>query len=377
MSSATAFYPQHFRNTRPYLKSFLVGLGELIESKTMNPRTCHELSGRHIMDAYNGEGAGVRTPKFNTQAFTVENQAALMYGQWTHEGGALFSFKPELTEALRATGLADISINELHFPFDCGYFHFGPQSGLTLQSGARVTGAFVMWVPGSALRLMLTAPLPEGTPLVGRWAEVYDLRILARHFDKNIEEAIAFALADDIEDIRQAARTLEKAAGPVAAGSPTAMLAAGSTAATHLFLEAHSANKETLAQCFQLIANALCYLTAFPEDSLLTWQENTPEKLRQKADAAPGKESARALSKLNAMGYRKVQDVGGEFSKAVQSPGASQVSPHWRRGHWRSQAHGPQMSLRKLIWLRPTRVLGASTSEEPRVYATEKPQKKS
>lgn len=29
---------------------------------------------------------------------------------------------------------------------------------------------------------------------------------------------------------------------------------------------------------------------------------------------------------------------------------------HWRRGHWRNQAHRPQLSLRKLIWIRPTLV---------------------
>jgi hypothetical protein len=30
--------------------------------------------------------------------------------------------------------------------------------------------------------------------------------------------------------------------------------------------------------------------------------------------------------------------------------------PHWRRGHWKMQAHGPQRSLRKRIFIRPTLV---------------------
>jgi hypothetical protein len=34
----------------------------------------------------------------------------------------------------------------------------------------------------------------------------------------------------------------------------------------------------------------------------------------------------------------------------------AEVAPHWRRGHLRMQAHGPQFSLRKLIFIAPTLV---------------------
>ncbi|ABE47337.1 hypothetical protein [Polaromonas sp. JS666] len=39
-----------------------------------------------------------------------------------------------------------------------------------------------------------------------------------------------------------------------------------------------------------------------------------------------------------------------------QGPAAHGVSPHWRRGHFRQQAHGLANSLRKLIFVRPTLV---------------------
>jgi hypothetical protein len=43
-----------------------------------------------------------------------------------------------------------------------------------------------------------------------------------------------------------------------------------------------------------------------------------------------------------------------------------QVATHWRRGHWRRQPHGPQNSLRKLVWLMPTLVnLGKRGEEVP------------
>ena len=33
-----------------------------------------------------------------------------------------------------------------------------------------------------------------------------------------------------------------------------------------------------------------------------------------------------------------------------------EVSPHWRRGHFRVQSYGPQHSLRKVIFIAPTLV---------------------
>lgn len=45
---------------------------------------------------------------------------------------------------------------------------------------------------------------------------------------------------------------------------------------------------------------------------------------------------------------------------------------HWRRGHYRNQPHGPQMSLRKVIWISPTVVtpahMSGTTEPEKRTY---------
>jgi hypothetical protein len=30
------------------------------------------------------------------------------------------------------------------------------------------------------------------------------------------------------------------------------------------------------------------------------------------------------------------------------------ISPHWRRGHWRNQPFGEKLSEKKLIWIKPT-----------------------
>lgn len=40
------------------------------------------------------------------------------------------------------------------------------------------------------------------------------------------------------------------------------------------------------------------------------------------------------------------------------------VSPHWRRGHFRMQAHGPHNSLRKLMFIAPVLVAAERLSGE-------------
>lgn len=50
---------------------------------------------------------------------------------------------------------------------------------------------------------------------------------------------------------------------------------------------------------------------------------------------------------------------------------AAQVAPHWRRGHFRQQAHGPARSERKLIFVAPILVRADKLNDEaprPKAY---------
>ena len=116
----------------------------------------------------------------------------------------------------------------------------------------------------------------------------------------------------------------------------------------------------------QLLGNALAYVSAYPEDVREQWQPGTPEAIVIKAGRA-GKEGVNAASRLFSMGFRRVRRVGEDFEVAdeARGGGGGAKSPHWRTGHWRHQAHGPQMSLRKLIWIRPMRILGGGGARPP------------
>lgn len=54
------------------------------------------------------------------------------------------------------------------------------------------------------------------------------------------------------------------------------------------------------------------------------------------------------------IGPISLADWAGEHANQLGAGG--QLSPHWRRGHFRQQAHGPALSLRRLMFIKPTLV---------------------
>ncbi len=74
-----------------------------------------------------------------------------------------------------------------------------------------------------------------------------------------------------------------------------------------------------------------------------------------------------ALRRLQGMGPRKAAKLRRQterlYDRVVLGPDtlpahlrgvSGEMSPHWRRGHFRMQAHGPRLSLRKVMFISPT-----------------------
>lgn len=284
-----------------------------------------------------------------------EAQGGLAYGEWLRHGSILYDFDDTLIEALARSDPGEVRPADLHFPFDTMYIAFGSRHAIAFSNGAKVTGAFVLNTPGHSMRVVLTAPQPESTPWFDRHGEFFDTRILEAYWDCPIDEAIEKSLRDDQVDLERALKTeADVTAAPEVRQQVDALLA-------HI-----DQNREAYRKAVQLIANGLCFITAYQGDIRDSWQPGTPQKWIDKATKGTSKETERARSKLNAMGYRRVLRVGGLFS---QQAAASPREATWRRGHWRNQAHGPAYSLRRVRWIRPVAVIGgAPESDEARVY---------
>jgi hypothetical protein len=101
----------------------------------------------------------------------------------------------------------------------------------------------------------------------------------------------------------------------------------------------------------------------------------------ERAEERQIKERKEAVAKFNAAGAKKQGKLGRKtmraYDRIVVGPEVSattgtnnlgsgpEISAHWRRGHFRNQAHGPAHSLRKLVWVQPVLVNAAAVGEIP------------
>lgn len=118
------------------------------------------------------------------------------------------------------------------------------------------------------------------------------------------------------------------------------------------------ANQVTIEQPehIDLLVNILLYLSLPEKDIKEQWPDDVPGHLKAavlKAHTRRKKEVARQA--IQAAGYTKIKLVGQSFRHSAEQAGeGSAKAPHWRRGHWRNQAHGAGMAEHRLIWIQPT-----------------------
>ncbi|WP_321935427.1 hypothetical protein [Paraburkholderia sp. J8-2] len=346
--SAREYYPQFFRRTRPWAEVF----SRAVTANDLSA-TGSQLFFRAYSDALS-RTPGAPAAKIGRR--TREAQGALAFGEWLRRGSIIYDLNDALTEALDRSDPGEIRPSDLHLPFDVMYVAFGARHDIRLHSGVLVTGAWLIHFPGQSLRFVLTAPQPADTPWWDRHEEFFDTRLMYEYWERPLGEAIDASLDDDYKDLEHASMTKTLAGG-------LSKDDADEIAALFTHLEQ---NRDAYRRAVSLIVNALCFITAYQGDVEERWQPGTPEKWIGKADAGTSKEVARARSKLNAMGYRRVLRVGDMFG--ARSASAPREGT-WRRGHWRNQAYGTGYSLRRVRWIMPMAVLGGpSDAKEERIY---------
>jgi hypothetical protein len=248
----------------------------------------------------------------------------------------------------------DMRISDVLVEKSPTYLHFegALETPILLADDVPFEGAYVLNAPGVGVRIVICGRMHGAYTGLRRWQERYDLRIATKHLGLPADTAIDFALADDLADLRDAGARMAAQREDGGARS-VAML-------TDRMTKGHGAYRAAL----RLILNALAYLKSYSEDSRLAWPTSAPERLVTQAKGGTPKEQARGTSKLWELGFVPVTYLGEQFAETIiRNSNAHEMRAHWRKGHWRNQPHGPAMSLRKLIWLRPM-LIGAERMGE-------------
>ena len=343
---------------------------------------------RPVVDEMNSKG--MRYPRrlkaaVSTSPLVMESMQHLMtaYGRFVQAGRQIIDFPPSLLELLARTDVDDIPLNAIRMPYSAQYLHFGPQPDLELETGWLVDGAYVEAGGETGDVCFTVTAVPTDRQLSRLWFEIpephYRQDLVGDYRTSDLATAIDSELSDRLNELNQ---RLDQPRGDITEQLATSLSEKGQAMPAGLKLVDISSRmaEERLLQvdrrhpvylaAMRLVVNALCYVTAYPDDIAAVWPTGTPEALKTKASTGQGKEVRRARSQLAALGYVPVLLCGQQVEKQRQrvgasaSPGAGHPVTHWRRGHWRNQAHGPGRSLRKLIWLMPM-LVGHNQSDEP------------
>lgn len=316
----------------------------------------------------------------------LEGEAALdLLLPWYERCGRnIFHLQPGLVELLGNSCADDMTFAGIHSPYEALYLHWGSAAGIrTPDGGLHVDGAYVAFDDdGGDLNLWvhLTTEYPDiaqamSIPLVERIRKDclgHDFSVFFAHRAATVRESVAdkfvnpYERMTEDEYLNEQQRLVEANAEKFPEFKDANNRSYDEAKAAWCIPEKDVIWRESASAAINLIVNALCYLAYENREVVLRYPDDTPDNLVRQTLAANRKIAARAESKLSAAGFRRVH-ICGESLRPVGERGelpSGAIRPtHWRRGHWRHQAHGIAWQQRKLIWILPVLVGTA----EPRI----------
>lgn len=291
-------------------------------------------------------------------------------------GRNAFWLPPALVALLGRTDLGDIRLADMHLPFRCFYLGFagGLDVGLPGEPNV-IDGAYVERFAhrpdsdtAASLSFYITSRRTDGPHRgPGAWIFGHEPHFFApltlASPDDTLQDALDRAVAandvglrpdpDALARLRQGVEDVRNSGLPI--GSPP--LSGYERAALY-----NQAAYPTARRVLALLCNALCLLSTEPALGAPEWPKQAPASLVDATFSATTPKRRRiAAGRLAEDGYFSVRRLDvhlgaaeGPANDAAEAglPGR-EVAAHWRRGHWRRQPHGPGLTERRLIWIRP------------------------
>lgn len=390
------YHPERFRAFRNYPKE----VGKLFIERVRRSDGMMDVEklnmvARHVIENLNA--VSLRFPRKLKDSYPApslvidaEMNLATAYGRFVQAGRQIIKFSGTLSEMLDRTDVGVIPLNSIKLPYASQYIFLGKQAELEIEDGWFVDGAYVEQRGNNGeIRVTLTA-VPDDIDLSEKWylfPEVeYTQDFAMSSGEMNLDDAISSVLNDNLASLRAAQEKKDKnVTGDLKAAMEDGGLAMPegleiidrSSSMAVLREEITLKRHEMYRKALRLIVNSICYMIAYPDDIATEWlQKPSPkvEDIRRKTLTGKTKDKNLAKSKLAELGYstvhicgRNLDKYGEEYSNGAGGHG--RTSLHWRRGHWRNQAHGQGMTLRKLIWVMPMLIgaKGEPTSAMPRM----------
>jgi hypothetical protein len=308
-------------------------------------------------------------PDSMSAVMNAEMEMVNMVGNWRRWGRQIFDFPSRMMDLFAMTDVDGIPCANVKLPYNVQYLHFGPRMEIEIEPGWLVDGAYVEARAHGGWKVCVTSA-PKDPEAAYGWTSkpepMYVQVFGEREMAMSLAEAVDYALSDELAELKKKAAQGD---GEITEELQAAFRDEGLELPTNLRVVkvyALSAASETSTlmrrlpqykKALRLVVNAICYVTAYPEDVKDELPNGAPERLVKTAGLKLGsKDQKKAISKLEQLGFRPVHFCGREFVSRVRLGADGQLrGPGWTRGHWRNQAWGPKLTLRRLQWIMPYR----------------------
>lgn len=350
-------HPQHYAVTRPYA-SILKRIGEspqlaqTILGKMGVPTEGDFTKLKAIMLSCLNEIAPLEKngtlPKTEETNLWMRQEPhdAQVYTMFCGSGRMIFNFSEELTEAFNHSDIGEAAVKDIKLPFQAFYLKFNFKSSPIFYNGRPFDGAYIFQGKGTQFIGLLLVSSSDAA-----WPDILDLGIHSS-FD-TFDGSKLLSVALDETFLSQIKRFEEM---DIHAANTYGIRAENIDHPQEDFFRTGHALVKSL---FNLIGNALLYLSIYPDDVELKWPSNAPKALIEKAESTKPKERRLAYDELWAQGYAKIRycktysPEESNISLGYNVEEDKKIAKHWRRGHWRNQSYGLGLRERRLVWIKP------------------------
>ncbi len=352
-----------YMRTRPFAK-IVVQIYVRTAGRSLPPmKTLEEIQSvvfNNFNEAINKFPLGKR-PK-GTVMLAQEASLAMHVGSYTAFGRNTYVLAPSLVSMLDHTDLASVHAGDIRLPFGSIYVSFGEAFDARLPGPPnQIDGAYVSLTNPDHLQILVTSRRLDTRPdRSNQWPFSRDLYYFVplkfsdaeRSFASILDAAIGTEIKI-VPDLTEPGPDMffERPDGQHVVVHDVRYL---SEAETTAFAEE---GLSTFRRTLGLIVNALCYMTAEPQDSVVDYPADIPPDLAVAIKSTKPAIRDRAKAELLNQSFSVIRLVGSRIPEVTNKRAGSDggvLQPHWRRGHWRRQPYGSPRTEIRLIWIKPT-----------------------
>ena len=275
-------------------------------------------------------------------------QEFYIWKEWEEKGRNIFHFSENITELLKQTDVLDIDISLIKLPYSNFYIDLSSAKiPFEENSSEIIEGAFIRddYHDGDDYERAINIDFVSKEYIEKYWTINKDL---CWDTERGFHSILLFL------DRKDNLRTVQDAISFDKSGFVGSPIFDDRDENTKDAL--YNIHKQFVDRTINFIINCLLYLTTKEVDIDEKYPVDLPIHLRTKLEKANKKRKKEvAHSEISQNGFTKIKYVGYKLksNKSINISGG-EVAPHWRRGHWRNQKFGENLSDAKLIWIMPT-----------------------